>query len=723
MKTGVKRLVFNKEAIINGAILILIFVFLVSYFKPEYILLKSTIAGGDTVSHFALVHYLKNYLIPNGKLAGWYPHWFAGVPMFQFYFVIPYLLMVLMGYLIPLEISFKLVSILGIFMLPLATYFSMKLIGFKFPTPIIASILSLTFLFLETNTYYGGNIPSTLAGEISYSISFSLMILSVGLIYRGIQSKKLLIRNSIVLALVALTHIYTAMLLLFSSLFFIIRKRVYGFLYLAVMGAIAFGLIAFWALPFVLKYNYSSAPKELLKNVDALLVYIPHFAIFYILAIMSSAIGLKNRDARIYYILFIIFVSFLLFLFANKFVRLLYIRFLPFLYFFPLLLAADMIEKIAVLTKTRTILPLLLLLVVMLWLSGSISFIPFWIKWNYSGLEGKDTWNEFNSVLNSISQLNESGRIIVEYSASYDKFGSPRVFEVSPVFTNKSVMEGLLLESSLTFPYYYYIQAEIAENTWWPGFSIKYPEFNLTKGAEHLRLYNIKYYLVSSDKVKREIVNNTNYDFLKQVGNFHIYQVKGSSAYVEPVKREPVLVVADDWKQISYDWFSSNNLDVPLVFVSNVDGYDLDHFKIIVSDKKIDSKNGAKIFRLDEIEEALSMSKEITSNCKVSSVLKEEEINIDTNCFNKPLIVKISYFPNWQVNGAKRIYLTSPALMMIFPEKNNIKIYYGNTWMDYAGDLITILTILFVIIIYRYRFIIRKIVLKNSRGIIKLDFL
>jgi len=700
----------DKEIVVDGFALVLIFLFLLSYFNPELLLSKTTIAGGDTVSHFALAYYLKNYLLPHGELIGWYPHWFAGVPMFQFYFVLPYLLMTVISYLIPLEVSFKLVSILGIFMLPLTTYLSMKLMGFKFPVPIVAAALSLMFLFLETNSYYGGNIPSTLAGEISYSISFALMVLSVGLIYKGIESKKLLIENSIVLSLVLLTHIYTAMLLCLSSLFFVLKKRMHALIYLAFIGIVAFSLAAFWALPFVLKYGYSSAPKELLQNVDISLAIIPHFIIFYILAIASSAIGIKTRDEKILYLLFIILVSIILFMFANKFVHLLYIRFLPFLYFFPLLLAADMIGKISEIIKLKTVVPILVLLIIMVWLAKTISFIPFWIKWNYSGLEGKETWNEFNSILKNMTQLSGTGRIIVEYSAAYDKYGSPRVFEVSPVFTNKSVMEGLLLESSLTFPYYYYIQKEIAADSWWPGFSIKYPDFNLTAGAEHLRLYNIQYYLVSSDTVKNAIVNNTNYEFVKQVGTFDIYKVEGDFGYAEVSKREPVLVVASDWRQISYDWFSSNNLDVPLVFVSSVDDYDLEHFRIIVRNT-------------DDLQNAINNSTEISNSCNVNSVLSEEEINITTSCIGKPIIIKTSYFPNWQVDGAKKIYLVSPDLMMIFPEKNNVRLYYENTVIDSFGILLTVLGIVFVVATYRYSSAILKIILKNSRRILNFDFL
>lgn len=688
----------NFEGIVDAFLLISILLFLLYHFKPEFLFSKTTIAGGDMVSHFVLLHYLKNYLMPHGKLIGWYPHWLCGLPMFQFYFIPPYLAMSLLSYLIPLEISFKLISVLGIFLLPFTTYWSMKLMEFKFPTPIVASILSLMFLFLETNSYYGGNIPSTLAGEISYSISFSLMILFFGLLYKGVKTEKYFISNTLLLTLVVLTHVYTSILMFLVSSFFILTKKLEGLRYLVSIGVLSFFLVAFWLLPFIFKFNYSAAPKELLSQVDISLIFIPHYTVFYLLASLSALIGIKNRDLKILYICFTILIALILFLFANKVLNLLYIRFAPFLYFFPLLLAADGLEKISL--KLKKIIPLILFLIILIWLIKNVSYIPYWIKWNYEGLEGKSTWSEFKNVLDEIKKLNESGRIIVEYSTAYDKYGSPRVFEVSPVFTNKSVMEGLLLESSLTFPFYYYIQKEIAETTWWPGFPIKYPDFNLTSGAEHLRLFNVKYYLVSSEKIKEEIKKNKNYRFLKSVHGFEFYSLNEDSRYVELSKNEPVLVLTDDWKSLSYEWFGSNFLNVPLVFVSGNDINDFNHFRIVVVNKSIEVPKGKLVF--NNIYEAMKESKTVEQDCNITETVSEEEIEIETNCIDKPVIIKVPYFPNWKVSGAEKIYLSSPNLMMIFPKENRVKLYYGNTGVDIVSTLLSLIgSFCLVVIILR----------------------
>ena len=104
----------------------------------------------------------------------------AGMPMFQFYFVLPYLIIALMSMMMPFAIAFKIVSLLGIFLLPLCIYFMMRWLGFKYPAPILGAVSSLFLLFDPSYSVWGGNIKSTLAGQFSYSISLAFLFLFIG---------------------------------------------------------------------------------------------------------------------------------------------------------------------------------------------------------------------------------------------------------------------------------------------------------------------------------------------------------------------------------------------------------------------------------------------------------------------------------------------------------------------------------------------------------------
>lgn len=64
--------------------------FLFWYFTPSLLLTPTITGGGDTIAHYVAARYLRDYLLPYGKLVGWMPGNFAGYPLFLFYFPSPF---------------------------------------------------------------------------------------------------------------------------------------------------------------------------------------------------------------------------------------------------------------------------------------------------------------------------------------------------------------------------------------------------------------------------------------------------------------------------------------------------------------------------------------------------------------------------------------------------------------------------------------------------------
>ncbi|MBW2322296.1 MAG: hypothetical protein JRF41_02040, partial [Deltaproteobacteria bacterium] len=63
----------------------LVYVFLCSYLKPGLILKDTIITGGDTASHYLTAVYLRDHLLPQWRIMGWFPGNYAGFCLFQFY--------------------------------------------------------------------------------------------------------------------------------------------------------------------------------------------------------------------------------------------------------------------------------------------------------------------------------------------------------------------------------------------------------------------------------------------------------------------------------------------------------------------------------------------------------------------------------------------------------------------------------------------------------------
>src|SRR5688500_9318212 len=79
--------------------------------SPSLLTLNTTPAGGDMGAHVATPAFLRDHLLPHGRLTGWSPDWYAGTPMLVFYFPLPMLAIVLLDVLLPYGVAFKLVSI------------------------------------------------------------------------------------------------------------------------------------------------------------------------------------------------------------------------------------------------------------------------------------------------------------------------------------------------------------------------------------------------------------------------------------------------------------------------------------------------------------------------------------------------------------------------------------------------------------------------------------
>jgi len=91
-------------------------------------------------------------------------------------------------------------------------------------------------------------------------------------------------------------------------------------------------------------------------------------------------------------------------------------------------------------------------------------------------------------------------------------------------------------------------------------------------------------------------------------------------------------------------------------------------------------------------------------NCNISEILKNEEILFRTDCTNTPHIIKVSYFPNWKIEGAEKVYLVSPAFMIVYPTRNSVRLYYGKTIPDHVGSALTYAGVLIALtLIFRGR--------------------
>ncbi|MCX6511749.1 MAG: hypothetical protein NT160_01480, partial [Actinobacteria bacterium] len=188
-------------------VVLVVWIVVLSQLHPNLLLTNSTTTGGDTGAHFMLPAYLRHHLLAHGHLTGWFPSWYDGFPLYSYYFVLPDLFAALASVVIPYGIAFKAITILGSMLLPVAAIVLGRGFRLRAPLPAALAAASLPFLFDSTFTIYGGNLFSTLAGEYSFSLGLSLVLIAAGLFARRIERARGIVGVAVAMSVAMAAHL------------------------------------------------------------------------------------------------------------------------------------------------------------------------------------------------------------------------------------------------------------------------------------------------------------------------------------------------------------------------------------------------------------------------------------------------------------------------------------------------------------------------------------
>lgn len=669
------------QAAVDLAVLLGCWGLLLCYFPPSLLRLDTITTGGDTGSHFLTADYLARQLLPQGRVVGWFPGNLAGFPLFQFYFPLPFLVMAGLSYLgLPLTIAFKLVSAAGAFIIPPAAYLALRLAGRPFPAPALAAAFSLLFLCNETNSMWGGNLPSLLAGEIGYSIGLGLLMIYLGAVQGDIDHRRHPIRNALLLALVGLAHGCTLMFGVLAGVVWLFhRDLVRRGMYLLKTYALAFCLLGFWIVPLILFAGYNTTHNMVWiierwqEAVPPILIPLLALCLVHLAwGVARWRRGLPGLGGAGLHLGFI-GLSLVLYLVAFH-LNVIDIRFLPFAWLalipWAALAGADLSRALA----GRTLLPLLGLTLCLLWVARAVEYIPKWAEWNYRGYELARGWPDFQRLNAYLRGGLGDPRVLHEHADSLQITGTTRAFENLMLFSGRAGMEGLYIQSSLNSPFVYYLQSQTSQTPTTPLPGINYSRFDLAAAHARMVLYNVGQFVAVSEATRQAAEASPGYRLEKQIGPYAVFRVEGNPGrYVTPVDYKPVLMLGDDWKPKAFQWYRRGDFATPLVFQDHERPGDRDRFAAIVRELQPEPPRVA-LPPAPEVREAIG----------------PDRIEIQTPG-RGPLLIKVSYHPNWRVEGAERVHLAAPAFMLVYPTADRVVLTYGQTWPNYLGQALTIL--------------------------------
>ena len=749
------RPLFQPERMVTFVVVVACVVFVFMQFDPSLLFLRTTISGGDTGAHVLLPWVVMHQVLPHFRLEGWTSSNWDGFPAPTFYFPVPIYSIVALSQLIPYDIAFKLLTAAPMILMPVAAWLMGRLARAPFPVPAVLAAATLPYMFGTEYSIYGGNIASTLAGEFAFAWSLWFALVFLGLVMRGMQTGRYRAWAAVVLACAFASHIDPTMFAGAGAVVIVVmhafRNRDWrGALRWALPTMLVGGcLVAWWAWPFFERFPYVTDMGYTRITTYISTLFPRSDTWLFIMAGIGAALSIARRRRVGEFITIMAVLAAVAFRYDPQSI-LWNARVLPFWFLTLYMLAAlSVAELYAVLAERWTSFsvtmraaalpgPLLVLLLALAWVgfplrvlpgekagpSGSYqflgipqqsaSYIPSWISWNYSGYQYtcsmagsscdtgdvKTRWPEYQQIVAEMEALSHKygcGNLMWEYSSTMNDYGTTDALTILPYWTNGCIgsMEGLYYEASATTPFHFINQSELSLQPSDPMVGLPYASSpNVALGVQHLQMLGVKYYMAINPELQQQAAADPSLRLVATLGpysinysgtnggpsgtqsqHWDIYLVKDAPR-VHPLANQPVVMGGLDnssqpkWLQVMTNWY-----DDPSAW--NV---------------YLAANGPASWARVPYGTTDVPVKAEPSTS--VSGIVEHNSsISFHVSRTGVPVVVTVSYFPNWQVRGAQGVYRVSPNLMAVVPTSHEVTLYYGTTPVDYEGWAISLLAL------------------------------
>ena len=81
--------------------------------------------------------------------------------------------------------------------------------------------------------------------------------------------------------------------------------------------------------------------------------------------------------------------------------------------------------------------------------------------------------------------------------------------------------------------------------------------------------------------------------------------------------------------------------------------------------------------------------------------IDQDTISFDVDRVGTPVLIRVSYFPNWEVSGASKIYRAAPNFMVVVPTEKHVVLSYGRTNTEYLAIIMTLAGLLILLLWWR----------------------
>ena len=700
---------------------------LVLFLRVDLVFENNTPTGGDMGAHIVAIDTFIKDFMPNFQINGWSNDWFGGYPLYYFYFPLPAIITFFLNLIFPFGIAFKIMVVSSIILVVYSIEKLMRKTSNQIS--IYGASAGLFFVFTESFTIYGGNLASTLAGQFSFGYSLAFANLSIFYLLKSNNNFRFPI-SSIFLASCLLSHLIP----------FIIYSPIYAFYWLSrkqnfnqkiLSISIFLALVSRWSASLIMNLEYTtnmsytpfSRIEDLIKK-DIL----PIIFILIGLLITKHKNLIKNKTLNLFE-LYLIFSSILLYFFVpegalwngrlvpffNLGIILLFFKaveiFIEDIYLYqqglnvltvlffggtiyclyifyekwsanqsylnvyvPIIL---LIIIFAIINLNNVVIQLNMLIVSIIF--STISFLPHWLNWNFTGYEGKNDWNQIQSLYSKLENL-KPGRIMWEPNSDMNKYGTPMTLMTLPYFTKHTSMEGLYFDSSITTPFHFISVSGLAKRPSNPVGGLSYINNKFDQGVDYLYDLGIDYFISYTEEIESKAMSSDRLNFLFSSEPFSVFEV--SSSKVELINQDiEVFSKVNKQEGILSSVFRDTN--ITNFFEKAYENFD-----------ELDKK------RIVEVSNKILIQPSNNNNLEVTDIrITNRKISFFTNNPGELHLIKVSYFPNWSISNGLGPFRTSPSFMSVIPNQEYVEINFVKTSLEKNSFYFSIFSLLLSLII------------------------
>ncbi len=337
-------------------------------------------------------------------------------------------------------------------------------------------------------------------------------------------------------------------------------------------------------------------------------------------------------------------------------------------------------------------------------------FVDGWARWNFTGYEGKNAYGEYRALIETMKQIGEDprygcGRALWENNGETNKYGTTMGLMLLPHWTDGCIgsMEGLFFEASATTPYHFIAAAAMSKQSSNPVRELRYDDNKAALGVRYLQELGVRYYMGFTPEAVREASAQPALREIARSGPWVIYQVEASDLVV-PLSKQPVVIsgaaeqdvavghagdAKERWLEVGTSWFQNPNDWVALPAADGPDEWQRVTTRIDL-ERRI-GEPGESGRRVDIVVPNEQITQINLAPVVVTDVVQgRSSVSFSVDKVGVPVLVRTSYFPNWNVSGAKGPYRVAPNMMVVVPTSTDVRLSFGWSFLDILAYVVTI---------------------------------